>query len=190
MSLTLSGSRAGAVSVAVAALAFPHTAHAAHAADAPGNNGTIKVHEPGQPLENSNVPQPESFCAFYIAGFNFDRNQVVNYKFEVQGGPDTGDAAGVPGSFVVGPDNGKPRGDGRSRLLEKIDHRLPDGTYNVIATTTDGSKSKVLKINCPGGNNPEPPTTVGGVGNPDDGEAPVGGVDTGGGGRSGGPAVV
>lgn len=165
------------------------------AGDAPGNNGTLKVHAPTTPFER-NANEPQQVCAFYLAGFNFDSNQVVNYAFTVQGGPDNGDPAGNGGSFTVGPDNGRPRGDGRTPVLEKADHGLRDGRYKVTATTTDGSKSKVFSINCPGGANPEPTPVppgedggVGGVGNPgdeDEGPGGVGGVDTGGGGLSGG----
>lgn len=183
-----------------AALALPQ---AAVAGDAPGNNGTLKVHAPGTPFE-VRANEPRQACAFYLAGFNFDSNQVINYAFTVQGGPNNGDPAGTPGSFTVGPDNGRPTGDGRTPLLERGDHDLPDGRYKVTGTTDDGSKSKVFSINCPGGTNPEPlptptpepdpdePGGVGGVGTPadeDDGPPGVGGVATGGGGLTGATAV-
>lgn len=178
MSMSMSSApRAAAVTVSVtalaAALAVPQLARAA---DAPGNNGTIKVHAPGTPLER-NANEPKQVCDFYLAGFNYDRNQVVNYSFTVQGGADNGGAAGQGGSFTVGPDNGKPRGVGRTDVLEKSDHQLPDGRYKVTATTNDGSKTKVFEVNCPGGGNPEPtPTPPGGSGGEDD-DGEVGGVD-------------
>ncbi|MBA3744292.1 hypothetical protein [Sporichthya sp.] len=183
---------AGLASVAallVLPIALPGTAAAA---DAPGNNGTLKVHEPGTPFERNASESQQPICAFYLAGFNFDSNQVISYSFTVQGGANSGDPEGTPGSFTAGPDNGRPRGDGRTPVLEKTDHTLPDGRYKVTVTTTDGSKSKVFEINCPGGNNPEPPGTVGGVGQPDEDDGPggVGGVDTGGGGLSGGATDV
>ena len=177
----------------IAGLAGP-----AYAGDAPGNNGTLKVHAPGTLFEQR-TNEPQQVCAFYLAGFNFDSNQVINYSFTVQGGPNNGDAAGTGGSFTVGPDNGRPRGDGRTDVLEKADHNLPDGRYKVTGTTSDGSKSKVFSINCPGGGNPEPTPvppnpdgSVGGVGTPqdeDEGPGGVGGVDTGGGGLAGGDAA-
>ena len=198
-SLPALGGAALAATALMSALAAP-----AYAGDAPGNNGTLKVHSPGTPFER-NQNEPQQACAFYLAGFNFDSNQVINYSFTVQGGPNNGDAAGTGGSFTVGPDNGRPSGDGRTPLLEKEDHDLPDGRYKVTGTTDDGSKSKVFSINCPGGSNPEPtptpvpdgpppeePGTVGGVGIPqdeDEGPGAVGGVDTGGGGLSAGGAT-
>ena len=180
--------------LATAPLAVPGPAFAGAA---PGNNGTLKVHAPGTLFEQR-VNEPQQVCAFDLAGFNFDSNQVINYSFTVQGGANNGDAIGTPGSFTVGPDNGRPRGDGRTELLEKADHNLPDGRYKVTGTTNDGSKSKVFSINCPGGGNPEPTPvppnpdgTVGGVGNPqdeDEGPGGVGGVDTGGGGMGAAPS--
>lgn len=178
-----SAPRAAGVAVSVAALAAALAVpQLARAADSPGNNGTIKVHAPGTPLER-NANEPKQVCDFYLAGFNYDRNQVVTYSFTVQGGADSGDAAGQGGSFTVGPDNGKPRGVGRTDVLEKSDHQLPDGRYKVTATTDDGSKTKVFEVNCPGGGNPEPtptptptptPPGIGGGGDDDD---EVGGVD-------------
>ena len=189
MSLTPTRPRAAAAGFAAVALAVTlGIPQIAHAGDAPGNNGTIKVHAPGQPLVNANEPQPESFCAFYLAAFNYDSNQGVTYAFFQQGGANAGTPAGTGGSFTVGPE-----GDGRSPLLTQADHDLPDGRYKVEVTNDDGQppKSKVFNINCPGGSVPGG-SGVGGVGQPDEDEGPggVGGVDTGGGGLSGAPAAV
>ena len=199
MSLTLTRPRTAAAALAAAALAVSLGApQNASAGDAPGNNGTLKVHAPGTTFEDrSNEPQPVEFCAFYLAGYNFDSNQVITYVFTVAGGPNGGEPAGTPGSFTVGPANGRPAGDGRTPLLTKDEHNLRDGLYRVTGTTTDGSKSKTfrvnLEVNCPGGSNPAPPVGgVGGVGQPDEDDGPggVGGSDTGGGGPSGGLAAL
>ena len=159
----------------------------------PGTNGTLKVHGKDTPLKVK-ANEPKQVCNFYLAGFGFDFDQVLNYKFTVQGGPNNGDAAGTPGSFTVGPGNGSPERVGRTPVLNAAAIGLtPDGPYKVTATTNDGSKSKVFKVNCPTSpdnpdDNPGPDDDDGvdDVNNPDDnGTSPTGGVDTGGGGTYG-----
>lgn len=75
--------------------------HAAFALDppAPGNNGTLKVHEYGTTDKTeSNKPK---VCQFNLEGFGFDANQSGYIKFTVQGNdaPHGTDA----GPFSVGP---------------------------------------------------------------------------------------
>lgn len=204
MSLSNTPLAAALVSAAAlaAALALPSVAYAG---DAPGNNGTLKVHGPNTPFERM-ANEPRVVCRFYLAGFQFDSNQVVNYRFNVQGGPDNGDPAGTPGSFTVGPANGDPQGAGRTPVLGPDDHDLENGRYKVTGTTNDGSKTKVFNLSCDddgtvlptptptptpgggggGGGDDGDDGGVGGVGTPqDDGEPGVGGVATGGGGLAG-----
>ncbi len=206
---TRTAGRAAVLTGALAAtLAFPGVAFAG---DAPGNNGTLKVHGPNTPFE-VRANEPKQVCRFYLAGFGFDSNQVVNYRFNVQGGANNGDPAGNPGSFTVGPTGNNPTGDGRTPVLEPDVHGLSNGKYKVTGTTNDGSKTKVFTVECddvpgvptptptPGGGGDPDPTPggggdpddggVGGVGNPDDeGTPPVGGVATGGGGLAGATSV-
>ncbi|WP_019877577.1 hypothetical protein [Sporichthya polymorpha] len=202
MSLSIRSSRAGALLVSAAVCGAPLVLSGpAAAVDAPGNNGTIKVHAPDTPFERR-ANEPRQVCSFYLAGFNFDSNQVVDYRFSLPpGGPNGGEPRGNPGSFTVGPDNGRPAGDGRTPVLDPDEHGLENGRYRVTATTDDGSKTKVFRIACDDDGEVVTPTPtpgggsggddgddggVGGVGTPqDDGEPGVGGVATGGGGLSG-----
>lgn len=105
----------------------------------PANNGTIKVHSVGTALDE-HANEPKQVCAFYLAGFGYDGDQVVSYAFATQPG---GVATGPTGSFTVGPDNGRPDGSGRSSDLA-----LPNGMYKVTATSSDGDKTKVFKVEC------------------------------------------
>jgi hypothetical protein len=131
------GARLTGGGVAALLLAVPLSGGVALAA--PKNNGTIKVHSVGTPLDD-NRNEPKQVCAFYLAAFGFDADQELSYAFATQPG---GVAAGTPGTFTVGPTNARPTGDGYSPDLS-----LPDGQYKVTVTTSDGTKTKVFKVQC------------------------------------------
>src|SRR5687768_16558168 len=58
------------------------------AADPPGNNGTVKVHEEGTADE---VPANEpKVCDFRITGFGFDGGQALSMSIYGHGGPNSG----------------------------------------------------------------------------------------------------
>lgn len=117
-------------------------------AQAPGNNGTIKVHELGTPnMTESNDPK---VCNFNIEGFGFDAGQTGYLVFAVQGGDTpTGQAAGP---YTFGPVNAD--GTFASQYF-----KLADGHYKVTLYGKDTAgqvdyndqlkaKSKVFKVSC------------------------------------------
>jgi hypothetical protein len=130
------GHRLTGAAVATVLLAAPLTGAAAAV---PKNNGTIKVHSVGTPLDE-HANEPKQVCEFYLAGFGYDDDQMLGYAFETQPG---GTATGPTGSFAVGPTNGNPAGVGQSGDLT-----LPDGQYKVTVTSSDGDKTKVFKVAC------------------------------------------
>jgi len=117
-------------------------------AQAPGNNGTIKVHEQGTPnLTESNDPK---VCSFNIEGFSFDAGQTGYLIFTVQGGDQpTGQAVGP---YAFGPVSAD--GTFASQYFNLI-----DGHYKVTLYGKDSkgqvdynnqlkAKSKVFKVSC------------------------------------------
>ncbi|GAA0618054.1 hypothetical protein GCM10009547_20400 [Sporichthya brevicatena] len=226
MPLRAVGARAGAAllfgTLLATAVALPQSAVAGAAP--PGNNGDIKIHSASTP-QNANKNEPKPDCPFYIAFFNFDPNDEVDFVIH-DGPPFPNNPSGTPefSGSVTTDANGNAR---------SADITLPDGEYKVYAVENgavgQGSKQKRLTVECAGtqGSTPTPtpaatptptpdatvtpdggpgtdptPTvddnvtpggdeddpTIGGVDTPagdgsdDDGPAPVGGVDTGGGG--------
>jgi hypothetical protein len=164
--------------------------------------GTLKVKAAGDDFSDmANNPKPG--CSFYLAAYDLknDAGETLDYVFNVQGGPNNGDEAGNPGAITIdrdsNPDDNKnAEDDGRTVLLDKSEHGLPDGQYKVTLTTSNGDKikSKVFRVDCPGGGgggNPTPsPTPGGGGGGGDDGENTGEGGQTGGGGGGGGGGDV
>lgn len=191
--------------LALSVVALPGIAHA--------DPGTIKVHAQGTPFDvNANDPKPG--CAFYIAAFGVTAGETYRVSFEPQGGGNVaGEPTTANDTYTATQNiskNGK-KGDGRSRLFntDPANLELETGMYKVTAANVNDAgdrKTKVFKVECAndaggGTGNPDPtPTpgggggdddggTVGGVGIPndeDDGAPGVGGVETGGGGATGG----
>ncbi|MGW1011750.1 hypothetical protein ACWD4X_17190 [Streptomyces termitum] len=146
--------------LALAGLALAGGAPAAYAA--PGDNGDVKIHKVGTPFgDQSDEPK---VCAFYLAGFNFDTLQNVQWE--------------------IAPQPAKPGGaelSGRITLLSGTGHTaplaLPDGMYKLtwtFAGENGAGKHKVFRVDCPNG------TTGGSTG----GHGPHGPVGAGGGGAA------
>ncbi|MEU3840902.1 LPXTG cell wall anchor domain-containing protein [Streptomyces sp. NPDC028635] len=122
--------RVGAVCALAAAAVF--TAPAAHAT-APGDNGTVKIHDAstGEELRR-NEPH---VCTFYLDAFGFDGGQQVSWHIE-----SWAPTAGVKGETVksgaIALDGA---GHGRTEDLS-----LPDGHYKLFWNFA-GEKSKAAK---------------------------------------------
>ncbi|MCL6672542.1 LPXTG cell wall anchor domain-containing protein [Streptomyces panaciradicis] len=130
--------RAGALS-AVAAAALFSAPVAAHAT-APGDNGTVKIHDAktGEEL-NRNEPH---VCTFYLDAFGFDRVQEVDWHIEAWA-----PGAGSKGETVkTGAITLDAKGHGRTEDLS-----LPDGHYKLF-WNFDGEKGaakhKVFWTDC------------------------------------------
>ncbi|MFC8784469.1 LPXTG cell wall anchor domain-containing protein [Streptomyces nigra] len=130
--------RAGALS-AVAASAVLCPPAAAHAT-APGDNGTVKIHDSatGEELRR-NEPH---VCTFYLDAFGFDRAQQVDWHIEVWA-----PTAGVKGETVrSGALTLDGEGHGRT-----ADLTLPDGHYKLFwnfAGEKGSAKHKVFWTDC------------------------------------------
>ncbi|MEV8088172.1 LPXTG cell wall anchor domain-containing protein [Streptomyces nigra] len=130
--------RAGALSaVAVSAvLCLPAAAHAT----APGDNGTVKIHDSatGEELRR-NEPH---VCTFYLDAFGFDRAQQVDWHIEAWA-----PTAGVKGETVrSGALTLDGEGHGRT-----ADLTLPDGHYKLFWTFAGekgSAKHKVFWTDC------------------------------------------
>ncbi|XHM67794.1 LPXTG cell wall anchor domain-containing protein [Streptomyces nigra] len=130
--------RAGALSAvaASAVLCLPATAHAT----APGDNGTVKIHDSatGEELRR-NEPH---VCTFYLDAFGFDRAQQVDWHIEVWA-----PTAGVKGETVrSGALTLDGEGHGRT-----ADLTLPDGHYKLFwnfAGEKGSAKHKVFWTDC------------------------------------------
>jgi len=145
---------AGIVVVGAAALiGFGLTATTA-SASAPGNNGTLKIHEQGTPSgTESNDPK---VCDPNVESFGVDAGQTGTLQFSVQGGDGpTGTAAGP---YAFGPADASGYFATQYFHLEPGHYKatlygkpLPNGKLEVKA------KSKVFKVIC----GPDtPPTTT------------------------------
>lgn len=128
--------------VLVAALAGPVSA-------APGNRGSVKVHdatageELTSPGDKRNEPKVCDFTLHFFGG-----NPDESGRWWVEAWPRTdGDAPADSGTYVTDED-----GNGDSAQTD----RLPDGHYKLFWETIDGhTKHKVFKVDCsdapPGG---------------------------------------
>ncbi|MEU4118659.1 LPXTG cell wall anchor domain-containing protein [Kitasatospora sp. NPDC028055] len=153
-----------AVPTAAALLLLSPAAHAAAGGNgkgAPGNNGTVKIHDATTGQED--VRNEPKVCTFYLDSFGFDPNQDVLWAIFDMNGDMTEPL--VYGDLPV---------DGQGHVrTEDID--LPDGHYKLFWATVplvDGElpenpdvsnpKQKVFKVDC-GGRTPAPtgkPTAV------------------------------
>ncbi|MFF0485604.1 hypothetical protein [Streptomyces sp. NPDC004435] len=129
---------AAASGLALAGLALAGGAPAAYAA--PGDNGDVKIHSVGTPLEDQrNEPK---VCDFYLAASNFESVQRVRWEIAPQ--PASASARTLDGTLRLA------TGAGRTGRLA-----LPDGTYR-LTWTFEGAqatgKFKVFQVDCPGGN--------------------------------------
>lgn len=110
--------------------------------EAPGNRGTVKIHEVGTP-EDDRRNEPH-VCDFEIVGFGFPDDASLEITIEGHGGPNAG-----PGTFAstVAADQLSDTGDW------VVDGpTLADGMYKLSVENTTapgGPKQKVFKVDCP-----------------------------------------
>ncbi|MFD4760458.1 LPXTG cell wall anchor domain-containing protein [Streptomyces sp. NPDC058439] len=139
---------AGTLTAAVtAALLLAPTAYAT----APGDNGTVKIHDAATGEElRKNEPH---VCTFYLDAFGFDAGQNVDWRIEAWA-----PTAHVKGEIVK---TGSLKLDGKGHLRSE-DQSLPDGHYKLF-WNFDGehgkAKHKVFWVDCkddskPGGGKP------------------------------------
>ncbi|MGI5455471.1 LPXTG cell wall anchor domain-containing protein [Streptomyces sp. CA-249302] len=130
--------RAGALSAVAAAALF--TAPVAAHATAPGDNGTVKIHDArtGEELRR-NEPH---VCTFYLDAFGFDAVQQVGWHIEAWA-----PTAGTKGATVKSGDIVlDAQGHGRTEDLS-----LPDGHYKLFwnfAGEKGAAKHKVFWTDC------------------------------------------
>jgi hypothetical protein len=104
---------------------------------APGNNGTVKIHD-SETHEEDRRNEPH-VCEFYLAGFNFDHGQTGTW--EIKGHPPTAGAGSRSRSW------GPADSEGRWR---SADMSLADGHYKLEWETGQGDgKHKVFWVDCP-----------------------------------------
>jgi hypothetical protein len=137
------------LSTAVATLALGGVALAGAPAAfaAPGDNGDIKIHRAGtvEPDQSTHT----RVCQFYIAAFNFDGLDQVRYDIFHQ---PAGSGPVESGTVTL-----DASGDGRAPELTNL--KLNDGMYKVEWTwqgQVGAKKSKVFRVDCPGGNGRPP----------------------------------
>ncbi|MGV3760643.1 MAG: hypothetical protein ACO1PW_14035 [Actinomycetota bacterium] len=118
--------------------------HAGEAAGqpAPGNKGTVKVHEVGTPDDDRrNEPK---VCEFRILGFGFPEDAQLEISIVGHGGPNAG-----PDSFTSTVDGGQLSTAGDWAIPGPA---LADGMYKLAVENTTapgGAKQKVFKVDCP-----------------------------------------
>jgi len=126
---------------------------------APGNNGTLKIHEQGTPSGTEN--NDPKVCVFNVEAFNLDSGQTGYLSFDVQGGDGpTGTPAG-PYAFGPADANGYfasqyfnlDPGHYKATLYGK---QLPSGELTDVK-----AKSKVFKVTCGTSESSGPPSTSG-----------------------------
>ncbi|MFD4373043.1 hypothetical protein [Streptomyces sp. NPDC058486] len=153
-------------------LALLGGAPAAYAA--PGDNGDVKIHKMGTPYDDRrNEPK---VCHFYLAAFDFDKDQQVQWKIVPQ--PDRAGDPDLDGKLTL------PTGTGHSAPLA-----LPDGMYKLTWTFQGQNgvgKHKVFQVHCPYGGNENGNGGNGNGGNGGNGQhkPPHGPVGAGGGGSA------
>lgn len=113
---------------------------------APGNNGTLKIHEQGTPVGTEN--NDPKVCVFNVEGFGFDAGQTGYLVFTVQGGD--GPTGVGAGPFAWGPADAAgfyatqyfnlAPGHYKATLYGKT---TPAGTFE-----DEKAKSKVFKVEC------------------------------------------
>ncbi|MFE3459748.1 LPXTG cell wall anchor domain-containing protein [Nocardiopsis aegyptia] len=106
---------------------------------APGDNGTVKIHDPLTPEDDRrNVPK---VCEFQVAAFGFDSAQDVSWEIVVQGGKPADRELMLSDTLVLDDE-----GEGITEILE-----LPDGHYRLNWTfegENGNGKHKVFKVRC------------------------------------------
>jgi hypothetical protein len=131
-------SAVGATAVAVAATALLAPVASA---DAPGDNGTIKIHDAktGEEL----VKNEPHVCTFYLDAFFFDGRQQAAWEIDTQAPTTPKDVEADSGSITLD-------GQGHGRTA---DISLPDGHYK-LTWNFDGehgkAKQKVFWVDCSG----------------------------------------
>jgi hypothetical protein len=123
--------------VIVLMLAF---APGALAKDAPGNNGTVKIHSAGE-AETTMRNEPHVGCDFHMDFFFGDSDQTGIW--EIQSWPPTGDGT------VVASGTYDATGDGQDRESAS----LPGGHYKLFwdGDTGKNDKHKTFWVDCPDG---------------------------------------
>ena len=134
--------------------------------DAPGNNGTVKIHD-GATEPSPEVKNQPHVCTFHLHFFFADAGQAGDWWIESW--PPTGDRGTVMAGTYLTNENGE------DRQPEEGAYQLPDGHYKLFweGRNTQNIKHKVFWVKCA-------PTT-GGAG---------GGVSGGVQGAAGGPGGV
>ncbi|MGW6391983.1 hypothetical protein ACWFR1_16075 [Streptomyces sp. NPDC055103] len=160
-----------ATAAATLALGSLALAGAPSAYAAPGDNGDVKIHKVGTPFDDQR-DEPK-VCKFYLAAFNFDTLQEVDWEITPQ--PPKADDPSLSGHITLA------TGKGHTGPLS-----LADGMYKLVWTfegEQGAGKQKVFKVDCPGDiiTNPTHPPTTGGNGH---GKPPHGPVGAGGGGSA------
>ncbi|MEU9041705.1 MULTISPECIES: LPXTG cell wall anchor domain-containing protein [unclassified Kitasatospora] len=138
-------------------LLAPAAAHATAGGKggAPGNNGTVKIHDAATGQED--VRNEPKVCSFYLDSFGFDANQDVIWAITTVGGGPTEKLVAY-GDLPV---------DGHGHVRTEDIH-LPDGHYKLYwqsvelvngelpqGTKLNNPKHKVFKVDC-GGQTPAP----------------------------------
>ena len=142
---------AATVAAGVAAVALLASPAGAEPAGAPGNNGTVKIHDgAGEP---SPVTQDEPHvCTFHVHALYFDSGQV--FTFTVQSWEPTGDRSVVLSGSITA----DATGEGRLRSGGGV--RLPDGHYRLTVDTGNGTttqdKHKMFWVECAAETSPPP----------------------------------
>ncbi|HEY3506222.1 MAG TPA: hypothetical protein VGN37_25970 [Actinocatenispora sp.] len=104
---------------------------------APGDNGDVKIHASGTPVDDER-DEPKA-CVFYLDAFHFDGVQQVTWHIDQQ--PPTGTSQVSQGTITLDPD-----GHGYTS-----DMTLPPGHYKLFWTWAGqrgASKSTVFTVDC------------------------------------------
>ena len=129
----------GVALVVIAALAG--WAAVADAADPPGNNGTVKVHDGSAEVSPVTHDDPH-VCTFHLHFLFADGGQAGDWRIESW--PPTGDRTIVlAGSYLTA-------ADGEDRRPEIAAYSLPDGHYKLFwkGSTDHAWKQKVFWVEC------------------------------------------
>lgn len=131
------------VTLGMAGMIHSHTV-AAVEDNAPGNNGTLKVHEFGTPSGTEN--NDPKVCNFNFEAFNLDANQTGTVTIEAHGNT----AAITPVSVSLATDE---NGNGSTAYVNSLANGLYKATLDNKFGTAEGekAKSKVFKVECEGG---------------------------------------
>src|SRR5205809_4378440 len=146
------------------------------ARDAPGNNGTVKIHD-GATEPSPEVKNQPHVCTFHLHFFFADAGQAGDWWIESW--PPTGDRGTVlAGTYLT-------NANGEDRQPEEGAYQLPDGHYKLFweGRNTQNVKHKVFWVKCAptsGGGTTGGGTTGGAGGTTGGGTTGVAGGTTGG----------